>query len=158
MSKRDYTTWQEGLGSEAKPDDYDQQPGKYEVELWCGTDGGWGKAGPNPTWERYFRFRVRLRQSDPKCQKQEPSTATGMVALWCEPGTTAVTELPVVWRKPQPEQQSAETDGEFMRRVLLPCICRIGVAKGAEHVEFNTTRLDRADALRLARIIAEAKP
>lgn len=59
--QRDYRDWQEGLGDSAKPEDYDQQPGKYEVEYrWASVDD-WAP-GTTFRWYPKCNYRVRLRR------------------------------------------------------------------------------------------------
>ena len=66
--QRDYTNWQEGLGDSAKPDDFDANPGKYEVAVWDADVKGWDvyTAKQTPMWWGGLIYRVRLRQSEPQ--------------------------------------------------------------------------------------------
>lgn len=56
---RDFTDWQEGLGDSTKPEDYDRNPDRYEVQQFHLTDL-WGT--PVELWHSHLRYRVRLRQ------------------------------------------------------------------------------------------------
>lgn len=134
MTQRDYRDWQEGLGDSAKPEDYDQQPGKYEVQVWDSDVKAWEGYTPKqiPMWWGGLTYRVRRRQP------QVPLCSTDV--SWAQPRLETDAEFALrLWR----------TYAQFVVVDKMECVCVM---------PHERLVMPPADALRLARIIAEAKP
>lgn len=68
---RDYSKWQEGLGDSAKPEDYDKNPERYEVEWFSPALNEWVKDARPFSPSLMHRFRLRPLQTA-VCHRSPP--------------------------------------------------------------------------------------